>query len=501
MNLADKTILNIISKGLSAALLIFTSALMVRSFSKGDYGTYLQIMLVVNTTILIAFFGIPHSIYYYYHQVSNKKTLLIRSFFVILFVSGLGAFFVYAFSRQLAGLLNNSDIERYTIPLCVLIMLQTPAYLKDPVLICHGRLVLNAWLTIIFSIVTFSPIIIGSILRVPIAVLLQWSIFAGIINFILFLASFGTVLKQLSLSLQPDAGNGNALSKVSLWQQFKYSFPIGLASQFGVMGQQLDQYVISMLFRPADFAVYTRGAMRIPILSSINYTIGDVLMPKYMQTFQNRDIAGFMKYYHASIEKVSKLNYPIFMFLFVAAPAIIGIVYTPRYIEAADIFRVYLLFLVTEVAVYGIVPRISGKTYILTYYTVYNVVMNVVMSLILVKLLGIIGAALAAVIVTSTSSLFVLYVSCGILGVSFREIFPWKNLLDVMKVSFLSVVPVYLVQVTIPHNGFIGFLLLGAEFVIYLLVCLYLMGKFKVLDHEDLSIFQRWTRIDLAKLL
>jgi len=27
------------------------------------------------------------------------------------------------------------------------------------------------------------------------------------------------------------------------------------------------------------------------------------------------------------------------------------------------------------------------------------------------------------------------------------------------------------------------------------------MGKFKVLDHEDLSIFQRWTRIDLAKLL
>ncbi len=51
MNIADKTIFNILAKSSEALMLLVSSVVFARYLSRFDYGTFLQVMLVVNTDL------------------------------------------------------------------------------------------------------------------------------------------------------------------------------------------------------------------------------------------------------------------------------------------------------------------------------------------------------------------------------------------------------------------------------------------------------------------
>ena len=101
MNFADKSILNALAHSFGTVLLFISSIIFVRFFSKTDYGTFLQIMLIVNTTITFTFLGIPESVYYFYQREERRDLFLIQTIVISVAIAACASLLVYRFQDEI----------------------------------------------------------------------------------------------------------------------------------------------------------------------------------------------------------------------------------------------------------------------------------------------------------------------------------------------------------------------------------------------------------------
>ena len=144
MRLEDKTTLNILARTSSSVFLVISSVIMVRFLSKSDYGTFLQVMLVINTVIMLAFVGLPHSVFYFYPQTADKRHLVKQTLLIGFGISLVAALGIFACRGFLAHLLSNSDIVTYAMFMSVMILFQGPIGFRDPILLSQNALILNS---------------------------------------------------------------------------------------------------------------------------------------------------------------------------------------------------------------------------------------------------------------------------------------------------------------------------------------------------------------------
>lgn len=498
MKLADQAIINIFAKSSEAILLIISSVVMVRYFSKSEYGTFLQIMLIVNTTIGLSYLGIPQSIYYFYPRALNPSRLVAQSIVISLFISLVVASGVYWLWNSLANILNNPELSQYGTIGSLLIFLRGPSSFREPILISNGSLIINSCATVICNLIIYAPLICAPFFLLSLSALLKMVLIATCFELSIYLAT-GLNLCIRERKRHPRETNvSSELADVSLKDQLLYALPIGISSYLGIIGKQMDQYIVSIFFSPNNFAVYSRGAMRIPVLHSIQITINNIMMPRYVKAYSSGDIKTFLDCFHRCIEKVAKVKYPVFAFLFAVAPSLVTLLYTSDYIEAASILRAYLLYLLTTVTVYAIIPRASGRTGCIMYGTAISISINIALSLVLIWMLGPIGAALGTVISGVITALYLLHRSCGILSVSFKDIFPWSYLGKLLMVTLAASFPVYCVEFWFEPQGIqLGGVLMG-EGIMFGYVCMFLMMKCQLISSDDMELLSRWLRIDAA---
>ena len=501
MNIADKTIFNVLAKSSEAFLLLVSSIVLARYLSKSDYGTFLQIMLVANTTIMLTFLGLPQSIYYYFQHVTNQSRFVIHNIILSLVIGATAALLTYFLRGILSEWLNNSLLIEYGWITALIVFFRAPSSLREPMLVSHGSLLLNSFATLLCNLIIYIPATIAAMSGESLERILIIMLYCAGGELIVYLC-LTIRLVFLIRNLALVAGNKlGKLKDVSLRRQLVYALPIGLSSYMGILSRQIDQYIISVFFTPTDFAVYSRGAMRIPVLSNIQFTVNNIMMPKYVDCYRKKDKETFLYYFHLCIEKVAKINFPVFSFLFAVAPSVITLLYTKEYVESAYILRCYLFFLILNIAVYGIIPRASGKTGCILHATLISLACNVALSLVLVKLLGAIGAAIATIGSMLIASYYYLIQSCKILRVSFKKIFPWRFLVKLFLITSLASIPVYVVEYFYQPEGIYLFWVLGGEWLLYCYLCMLLMMRQGLIYHEDMELLERWFRFDIKKFL
>ncbi len=501
MNLAEKTILNILAKSSQAVLLMLSSIVMVRYFPKHEYGTFLQIMLITNTVIMFSFMGLPQSIYYYYHRVINQPGFIVRNVILSICVGGIVAFIVYLLKDALSVWFNNPLLAEYGLVLALIIFFQAPSYFREALLISHGSLIINSIFTVCWNLIFFGPIIIVAFFSVTLNVLLNVLVMSCLLLFCLYLSAMAWIWYHTETMSSLEADEANEREEISLKTQLWYSLPIGLSSYIGTIGRQIDQYIVSIFFLPRDYAIYSRGAMRIPVLDTIQFTINDIMMPHYVKAYKAGDIETFLRDFHLCTEKVAKIKYPVFALLFAVAPSIMTFLYTEEYVDAASILRVYICLLLSSVTVYGIIPRASGQTSSILRATILSLVVNVTFSLLLVSRIGSIGAAIATVASVIITAIYYLHLSCRILGVSFTQIFPWKYLAELLLVCLTASIPVYIMEYLFSPQGGKLFFLLLADGVVYVYCLLFLLMRTHLIHHDDIELFQKWLKFDVEKVL
>jgi O-antigen/teichoic acid export membrane protein len=194
---------------------------------------------------------------------------------------------------------------------------------------------------------------------------------------------------------------------------------------------------------PEEFAVYSTGALEIPIIGMITGSIASVILPDLRRMVAAGDNAGALALFRKAAEKSAIFIIPIMMFLMVSAKPFILTLFSSKYADSVQPFRLYLLILPMRIVMFGSFLTALGLNKSILYRAAVGLTANAVMSVILVHRIGFIGAILATIIsVCFVEGLWNVLVISRSVQCSWRRVLPFGVLWQLIWVSALACLPV-----------------------------------------------------------
>ncbi len=445
---------------------------LARLLSPTDLGSYRQLFLIYSTLSGILMLGFPQSMLYFLPKAGSRqeiKALITRTLNVISLLALLCAGIIFFSRNYIARSFNNPDLSRLLIiysiyPIFIFI---TQLYnsvilgLKEP---------LKSARFIIFSVVCDLVLVLGVAFFTRDIRLIVWAV----------VASAAIQWLWAALHLRQYKGNLGRETFLGLKDQLSYTIPLGLSLLIGVLSVQLDKLMISSFFTPEQFAVFSLGAMELPLIGILINSVNAILLPN--MSANNREQMGTI--YSASVRKTAIFVFPLATVFFIFATEFMVFLYGNIYAEAAIYFRIYLLILPLRVATYGIIFQALGRTRLVMIDSIIMLIMNAVLNLFLIRIYGMQGAAIATVIVSWLIVLVYLGQIRLQLGFKLLKLFPLWSLLKNLLAAILPAIAVALLARHIASSFWR--MILGGS--LYMLLYFALGYWFKVILPYDLRL-------------
>jgi len=427
MQLRFQVLFTTLSKTTKHISVFVLGIVMARMMPVETYGTFLQVQLVVNTLLYAAIFGIPHSVYYFLPRVRLKRRFILSTANLMFILAVTVSAATYFSMPWISAKLNNPDLLAFGAIIGLMLFFQIPIKLFEPAMISLGKVPLfvavNATFNTSFLFVVLTPLLLG---------LSLYEILLTIVGF--YVVQFFAIATALTYSAYTviDDDDGEDYKLVN---QLKFSMPIGFSGVIGEVARQVDKVIISMFFGPYQYAIYTRGALQIPLLKVISHSLHNVLMPSFTKAISDDNTPELLRTWHSAIRLVAMYVYPTFVFFVATADMFIPVLYSDKYAEASIIFQIYMFTLLRRITSPDAIIRAIGKTGILFKMSVMSIFLNVGLTYYLITTVGVIGAPIATVITTYTVFTIYLNVVSRMLSVPVRELFPWASLLKLLTMA------------------------------------------------------------------
>lgn len=371
--------------------------ILARILIPADLGSYRQLFLIYSTFSTLMLLGIPNSLLYFIPKLANdaaRKLFISRTVnLVSILAIAFGA--AILLSRGfIAQSFNNPALKQLLLIYAVYPVFMFVTQIYSFVMLGMNKGIKAAQFTL-FSVCCDAVLILG-------AAFLTKDLVA-IVLALIFSAFLQWAFAQYQLCAHQSRFD---YTREYFREQFAYSLPLGISSLIGMLSIQLDKFVISGFFTPEQFAVFSIGAMELPFISIFSNSVNSVLLPSISEPGLNSNKAEIFR---GAVRKNALIIFPLAMLFFIYARPIITLLYTPLYIDSVPFFQVYLLILPLRAAVFGVIFLALGKTKYILYNAFITLCLNLILNIILVKYIGMMGAALATVIVTWISVFLYLY--------------------------------------------------------------------------------------------
>ncbi len=495
----DKTIILMISKVFSSISILLLSILFARLLSKEDYGTYIQINMIVQLLGVVLAFGLPTSFYYFLPKHYNRSKLLLRTALIQVIVGSIAIIMLILFQDSVGGFLNNQALIKYIkfAGICVFCSLFIDFIM--PVLLYRQASVTLAKINIVRAAVLFISISICLIAN------------SGMIT-IVIVFTFNYLL-GLTISvaiLYRDIGKYSADTErknVKLLTQLKYSLPLSLSVVFWLLGREIDKYIVSYYFTAETLAIYARGAMELPLVHIVANTVAQVNLTSWVEMWDQGDRKRMLCEWHTSIAKIATIMFPLFILFEIIGYDFIVFLYSEEYSSSAKIFLIYLFLVPLQITSYTSYVQATGHNRFIVYGYVGQISFNIIASVYAIKHFGTVGPAIVTVVGMVLWTFFMIYVIGRIFSIKFYNIFPWRLLGRIMMVSSISaVIPVLFLTYS---NGVTEFsfmsnlqpeiINLARMFLLAITYCLsyyWLAIKLGIINADDQKNIHRWLMID-----
>jgi O-antigen/teichoic acid export membrane protein len=416
--------------------------------------------------------GFPQSMLYFLPKAGSSKeikALVNRTVNVISILALLCAAIIFFSRNQIARSFNNPELSRLLIVYSIypIFIFITQLYnsvilgLKEP---------LKSARFIIFSVICDLVLVLGVAFFTRDITLIVWAV----------VISAGVQWLWATVQLRKYKGSLNRESFQGLKAQLSYTIPLGLSLLIGVLSVQLDKLMISSFFSPEQFAVFSLGAMELPLIGILINSVNAILLPNMSAENPNQ----MALIYNASVRKNAIFIFPLATVFFIFATEFMVFLYGNVYADAALYFRIYLLVLPLRVATYGIIFQALGRTRLVMIDSIIMLIMNAVLNFFLIKIYGMQGAAIATVIVSWLIVLVYLAQIRWQLGFKLLKLFPLWSLIKNLLAAILPAIAVVLLAVHI-SNSFWRMILGGS---VYMLLYFAIGYLFKVILPYDLRL-------------
>lgn len=418
---ADATILTV-SKIMVSMIGLVTSMLLARFRTLEEYGTYSQILMVVDLVSTIVLLGLPNSVNYFLAKAENEKEK----------------------QKFLSVYITLNTVLTAAIGVCL--------NLATPVIIEYFDNPMITTLAYVFNVYPWSTVMINSLSNVCVVYgksnkLIFFNVAHSVCNLAILLVakvfslSFGTymliyMLSLLAFAVFAVAWMGKIAGKIRPSVDFSliknmlvFCIPMGLASVVGTLNAELDKLVIANFFTTAEYAIFANAAKQLPV-TMFTDSLTAVLLPCIVRLMKNGDKSGVVRIWGNAINISFCIMCLIAGGLFVFAPDVMSLFYSAKYAtpEGIAVFRVYTTILLLRFTYWGMVLNATGKTKLILYSSIASMVLNLIGNVASYYAFGFIGPAISTLAVTIVIAAFQLYYTSSYLGIGMGKIFPWKDM-------------------------------------------------------------------------
>jgi O-antigen/teichoic acid export membrane protein len=423
MRIRHRSLIILLSQGINQASTLLLGILLVRLVSQEIFGTYRQVYLVYGFIGGLMTLRLSNSLYYFLPKYgkNGRRVILGQTILQTAIIAGMISITMWICSTPVSILFDNSQLKQLIrvfspYPLAAEVLNLVPAYMISLERPLRGGIYAAA----------------ASILRMCIAV----SIFAlggEIIQVILVTVVIVGLIAMIGcvdmIRLSPQGSW--KFTKSSVVEQFSYTWPLWLTATVGIISLQFGKLVISASFTPDVYAIYSVGAIELPIVGLVTGSLATAIMPNLVIAVDKGTIQQALSIWKEAVRKGSFFVLPCFVFFLVFGQDFIILLYGKNYSMAAWPFLILLFILPLRVAVYGPLLRAIGDTRSISMAAIYAMVVNIAVGISIVWLgeggiISFVGPSIGLVCGSLTMNIYQLKRIGQLVHVPIRILMPWK---------------------------------------------------------------------------
>ena len=426
------------SKFIAVLLNIGLPILLVRLMAQAEYGVYKEAFLFVGTATNVATFGVGMSAFYFMPRYPERGGQIALNILVYNFVAGWIPLVVLAFYPQVLKALFRTDaLGPLAILLGFLVLVtltsslvqQIPTALQD---------------------VRYSTIfIVGTQLVRAVMVAAAALLFRSVKSLII-----ATILNQLfSIAVLFWYLHGRF---PRFWthfdwpffkQQLAYALPYGAFGLLWVIQKDLDNYFVSASLGPSDYAIYAVGWLDVPLISLILESVASVMSVR-VSTLQLENRKTDIRYVTAAAtNRLSAIQFPLFMLLLVAGHDLIVLLYTKAYEKSADIFLITILLI--PLSVFLLDPIVRAYKDLRNFLLAVRIAIFVGLFCVLgpaIRHFGMMGAAITAVAAQAIERIIIAWRAARAVDATVKDVALYLGLFKVTGVTIAAGLVAYTVR-------------------------------------------------------
>jgi O-antigen/teichoic acid export membrane protein len=431
-------------QSLTQATQLIIGIVLVRLISKETLGNYRQVILVYSLMMGIFTMQIESSLYYFLPKYGPAKRrdlvtqTLLTTGIISLFI-GLAMFFS---AGLFAKNFNNPEIAMWIRIFACFPFFERIVQLLPAFLISLDKALFSGLYSMISTVLM--------ILTVVMIFAFGYGITEALWSKILIEAIFAVVGILMMIYFSP-LGQWR-INKSLLLEQLNYCWPLMATTTIGIVNLKLGGVLISYYFSKEVYAVYSTGALELPLIALFTSSLSSAIMPNMVVEADKGRLLNSLNLWHEASRKSSLLIFPTFVFFLVCGYDFIVLMYTQDYSEATWPFLIYLARLPLRVAVYGAIFRAIGFTKPLFWAAMLSFITNIIVSVGLLVagrhgFLSYIGPSIGTFCGTLVSVYFLLTVLRKKLEIRFVQAMRWKELGRIFGLSLFCGVLLWLTPV------------------------------------------------------
>ena len=142
---------------------------------------------------------------------------------------------------------------------------------------------------------------------------------------------------------------GPWIERAPFREQIVHAAPFALSGALHGFRAQGDQWIAATLFTVTQFASFSVATVIAPMVQMFRQSVNHVFLPSMSRLHSTGDFTSMLALNSRANAMVALLVYPLLAFAFVFAEPLIALIYTPTYLEAVPVMRLYIVGLLALV--------------------------------------------------------------------------------------------------------------------------------------------------------
>ncbi len=437
-SLTDQALFLLGGRITSFALTFALPLVLVRIFSKYEFGLYRKFSVFFLVFFIIAQFGLTYSLPSLIPRFPEKaKSILANTVFVQFLICGFlicsGAWIAF----NGAAWHIPKDFMRFAFPLGIFSGFMVASSPFDQVLVIEEKGQQAGSLIALFDLGR-SVFVLTSAYFLRDIILVMWAV--SIVAFLRFVGMVFYFRKNYGLSLQQ-------LHAQTFCEQMQLAGPMAVQSGAHLIESHIDKYLIIYYYSTATYAVYTVGAFQIPIVAMLFNSITAVILPRLAELYRQNKRDDLLALWNEAIRKSAIILFPLFALMFTVHREFILYLFTDKYIESIPIFAVYLWIIPTYIMANNLLLQAIGHGKYLFWTGIFKPILAIFIVFFGLQWGGLIGAAAGLILYQYLATILYAFYSARALKVSVRDLVPTRALLQVvLLMAIASLSTVFLTQ-------------------------------------------------------